>query len=798
MSLDLYERETAEAMRSARPAPVADVGMFDGFVRGTGIATMRGLAKVGRAVDILGAVGPIAQDAFTGGTEAQDKYFQEHDEVWGSAVDFWTPKPREVGAAAEIAGTLLSTLPLVIAAPSLAIGSLQLSTAEDLVKKGVDADLANVVGATQAAGLGLGIYMPIFGQTLAQRVLAGGVGFNLLQGIGMRGAGGLLLEGTPTAEEFKALDPMGLTLDVLLGAAFGGIVHLSPTQRAHGAAMWKRMEAWGKGMKQSDLDALATLRQAQHLNADSMPGKPADPVDVERHAQRVRQAIEQLARNEPVDVTDLPAPRFEADEPRMSEMARRAREFAGLAEDVRVAEELPKPPRLQIPEGANLTPEQRVVEARARRQVDSDPEGQIRAYERLSDSDGGKVINVDIARELFPDYRKARWEHSPSVHEPASALMKELYARKLAEPDPTGLNMVTFTAGGTGAGKSSATRAVPLAQTIVESSQIVYDTNMANARSAMQKIDQALAAGKQATIVYVGVDPVEAFKRALSRAMKIGRTVPLEEHAKTHRGAAQAMEQLMEQYRGNDRVQFVFLDNSVGAKGETDIVDPDQAGAWLRSFNFDNLETRLRETLDAELQAGRISEEVHRGTAHALAEGPGAPDRRGGEEEPRLPRQAGGQGREGALRAEEVAPSPLEALRARLEEQRYVALVKEGKEPRTWPKISDEELQLAAQRLGIKPEALAASRGEAEPPPPRGSRGDEAAGAKGPDPLQLGAERFVAEQPDLLLKVGEDTNGAPILKTAKQYLDDAVRQADADVENVKLYELAANCMLGAT
>src|SRR3990167_712972 len=249
MSLDLFERETAQRMTSLTPARSAETGVWDGFIRGTGLSTMQGLAKVARGVDLIGSVGPIAEDAFTGGTVAQDKYFREHDEVWGSAVEAWTPNPREVGAAAHIAGTLISTLPIVIGAPSLAVGSIQLSVAEDLVRKGVDPATANLVGATQGAGLGLGIYMPIFGQTLAQRVLAGGIGFNVAQGIGMRAAGDVLLKGTPGEGEFKTFDPTALTLDVLLGAAFGGIVHLSPAARAQGAEMWTRMEAWGKGLK---------------------------------------------------------------------------------------------------------------------------------------------------------------------------------------------------------------------------------------------------------------------------------------------------------------------------------------------------------------------------------------------------------------------------------------------------------------------------------------------------------------------------------------------------------------------
>lgn len=906
MSLDLYEQEIQERMRGARPSPVADVGVWDGFVRGTGLSTMRGLAKVARAVDILGSVGPIVQDAFTGGTEAQDKYFREHDEVWGSAVDFWTPKPREVGAAAEIAGSLISTLPLVIANPSLAVGSLQLSTAEDLVKKGVDARLANVVGATQGAGLGLGIYMPIFGRTLTERVLAGGVGFNLLQGIAMRGSAEVLLEGTQAAEDFKAFDWTNLTLDVLLGAAFGGIVHLSPAQRAQGAAMWERLSRFATGLRQTDLDALAVLRQAQHLNADSRPGRPADPVDVERHATRVRHAIEQLARNEPVDVTDLPAPRFEADQPRIQEMAARARELAELAEGVRVAEGLPKPPAIEIPEMPGLAPAHRAMEARARRQVQNDLDGQLRRYARLQDSVDGKILNTDIARELFDDYNasnEARALNSAAVHEPASAVVKALYERKLAEPDQNGLNMVTFTAGGTGAGKTSSLGAVPLASNIVEASQIVYDTNMANARSGIQKIDQALAAGKQVNILYVGANPVEAFRRMLKRAMKIGRTVPLEEHAKTHQGSALAMQQLLEHYQGNDRVQFVFLDNGVGAKGEVGIVEPRDAPAFLRSLSEDSLEPKLKEIADAELKAGRISEAVHRGTTRAFAEpesaspgaGSGRQSAQGAEGEKAGPREevdarqpaqpgekllvfrlgseaggledrnagnafalgrflarlddveapqpAGGTGvfltayevsapqgfgkydnftkgraldgapgelpgrggvgadprlvqysfpKGGAWKAKPLGKVSLEDVRAALTEvSEYKNFDDAGGE------LAAKAVRKAIESKLPKAEAPAAGRpGGTEPPPPRGSAGEKAAGAEAPDPVQLAAERFAAERPDMLLRVGEDSNGQPILKTVRDYLDDIARQADEAAEDAKLFEIAATCLLG--
>lgn len=922
MSLDLFEDENTAQLHTMRPAALPDVGVFDGFVRGAALTTMQGLAKTGRAIDLLGSVGPIIQDAFTGGTEAQDRYFAEHDEVWGSAVDYWTPKPLEVGAAGQIAGMLISTLPMVIAAPSLAVGSLQLSTAEDLVRKGVDATRANLVGASQAAGLGLGIYMPIFGRTFAERVLYGGIGFNVAQGVGMRAAGQGLLAGTPAEGEFSAFDPTGLTLDVLLGAAFGGIVHLSPAQRAQGAEMWARLEDWGKGVKPSDQAALAALRQAQHLNVDSMPGRPAEPVDVERHAQRVRQALEQLARDEAVDVTDLPAPRFEAEPGRMQEMAARARELTEAAEAVRKAEGFaPPPPRIQIPEMPGLSAEHRAIEARARERVLADIEGHIKAYDKLPDSDGGKILNTDVARELFPEYaasKATRSVYSAAVHEPASAVIKEIFSRRISQPDPNGLDMVSFTAGGTGAGKTSALAAVPLASKIVHASQLVYDTNMANFRSAAEKIDLALSHGKQANIIFVAADPVESFKRALRRAMKIGRTVPLEEHAKTHRGSAATIEQLMRHYQGDQRVQFVFLDNAAGVKGEVDLVEPANAPQLLRSLNFDKLEDRLRETLDAEFKAGRISQEVYRGTAHTFTPGPGEATGPGGRGQPEAGAGAGGQrgageaprlreevdfaqvpepgerllvyrlGNRGGLdnrngansaalglflqRLDDVdAPQPVGGPGRTISAYEVVspqgygdyttfdqgrgkggkkkadkpvvpgrrAVGKDGKggieysfpkgagwEAKPLASVSLDDVRktlseiseyktfdeaggaLAAEAVRrtlaskIESEAPAVTRGEAEPPPPRGPRGGEAAGAEGtakaPDPAQLEAERFVAEEPDLLLTVGRDHNGDPILMTAREYLDGVVKKADEAAEQVKLFDEAAACLLGVS
>ena len=354
MTIDLFPRETAEKMATLAPVQVPEASAWDGFARGTGMYTMQGFAKTGRAIDLMGSIGPIVQDAFTGGTTAQDKYFREHDEVWGRAVDYWTPAPGEVGVAGQVVGQLMSVLPQIIASPSLAVASMQLSTGEDLVRQGVDSTRAQLAGAAMGLGLGVGIWMPVLGQNLWQRVVIGGVAFNVAQGAATRGATGLMLEGTPAAEQFKAFDPTELTIDVLLGAAFGAMVHLSPAARQQGTEAWESIRSWAKTLTPSDKAALATLRQAQHMNVDSTPGRPVDVADVEKHVVRLKTAIEQLERGEPINVENLPAPRTEPVPEQDFDNAARLTEMVEEAEIVRTQEGITEP---ALPGYMRTTPE---------------------------------------------------------------------------------------------------------------------------------------------------------------------------------------------------------------------------------------------------------------------------------------------------------------------------------------------------------------------------------------------------------------------------------------------------------
>ncbi|MFT3806109.1 zeta toxin family protein [Arenimonas sp.] len=246
-----------------------------------------------------------------------------------------------------------------------------------------------------------------------------------------------------------------------------------------------------------------------------------------------------------------------------------------------------------------------------RQRLQDDPAKIAAEYAALPDSQGGRVLNTDTARELSPEYLADR-TRSADVHEAASETVKQLYAAKLAQPTPAGLDpVVLFTAGGTGAGKSTAVRQMA---SQVGQPEIVYDTNMNSLDSAVRKVEQALEAGRDVNILYVYRDPVEALTGgAIPRAQRqaetfgSGRTVPLDEHARTHSGVRPVMEALAERYRDDQRVTIHAFDNSRGAgKGAQTSLES------LPRVEENTLRERLQDALHQARDAG-LSDDLFRG-----------------------------------------------------------------------------------------------------------------------------------------------------------------------------------------
>ncbi len=233
------------------------------------------------------------------------------------------------------------------------------------------------------------------------------------------------------------------------------------------------------------------------------------------------------------------------------------------------------------------------------------------AYEAIDDtelgltSEGGRVINTDLARELSPAYRADR-SRSADVHEAASAFVKRLYAEKLREdPAPGQQRAVLFTAGGTGAGKSTGLRVLG-----DEGAAIIYDTNMNTLASSVKKIEQALDAGWRVKILYTYRDPIEALENgALPRAERVGRTVPITAHVDTHVGAREVMDAIAERYADDPRVVLQVIDNSRG-KGLAEISTLEKLPKVTREGLHERAETAVR----AAYNRGAIGRQTLRGT----------------------------------------------------------------------------------------------------------------------------------------------------------------------------------------
>jgi hypothetical protein len=262
-----------------------------------------------------------------------------------------------------------------------------------------------------------------------------------------------------------------------------------------------------------------------------------------------------------------------------------------------------------IPRAA-LSGVDRVYETRLARKIDRNIDAAIAEYADVPGSEGGKILNTDLARELSPDYRADR-TRSAAVHEPASYLVKQMYERRLAEAPKAGETAdVIFSGGGTGAGKTTGLEAAMQSVPELRRAQIIYDTNLNGLKSSVQKIEQALAANRDVQIIYTYRDPVDALVNgALPRAKRMGRTVPIEEHAKTHVGSLDTLRELQQKYAGNDRVEISVFDNNYGKHGakRTSV-------EALPRLEYNAVLGDLHAALEAQRAAGSVSQQIYAAT----------------------------------------------------------------------------------------------------------------------------------------------------------------------------------------
>lgn len=603
------------------------------------------LADLNLSDDQIAELDKTSKDYFS--TTWQYAIHQPIEQLRESAADYYRPDPQTTGfVGSHLFGVtdLLTRVGLgnLIAPGSglaLAAGTTGYERTQDLEAQGVDAQTAQASGALTGASLLASGGISSLGRTVIARAVSGSL-LNAGFGAGTRALDSSILAAggyTAQAEQQCWNDGAALAADLIIGGAF----HLLPS---------RGKEAPAKPPAET-VDAALTAKAAQGVT-DSAPGVPADPMSASAHVTALDTAQAQLMDGQPVEVDPIVrdatfAPRPE-ESPGVDPMREALAEAGVPVEQLRSADAA-------------------AAEAAFRQRLESDPDRLFSDYAALPDSEGGRVLNTDTARELSPEYLADR-TRSADIHEPASDTIKRLYAKKLAEPTPEGFDRsVMFTAGGTGAGKSTAIKAL---EGMVKPPEMIYDTNMNTLESAVKKVDQALAAGRDVQILYVYRDPVEALTGgALPRAERqarefgTGRTVPLAEHARTHAGVRSVMEALAEKYRHDPRVDIRAYDNSRGKDngGFADLAD-------IPKVDQNGLHERLQAALQQEHQAGRISDATRAGF-EAAGRNPQAvqrPSLRGGRGQPSEEHPAGRspQGLSGPRDVVQAPPPGTDAARA--------------------------------------------------------------------------------------------------------------------------------------
>lgn len=231
------------------------------------------------------------------------------------------------------------------------------------------------------------------------------------------------------------------------------------------------------------------------------------------------------------------------------------------------------------------------------RKLQQDPEQYLAEYAARF----GNLLNADDAATLFDEYNQDRARYRVAVHPAATWIRDELFRRALLVRAPEGGNRVVFTAGGNAAGKSTA-----LAFTRDSwGAQIVLDSTFSNPEHARRLVDQAIAADKRVGILYVDRPLEDAFGGMLERSGREGRLVTIGQLITSHRGAAQTMRELWREFSQDTRFQFRFVDNSAEAPRMGTIELAEQE-------DYTEVRGRLYALLDAEYQAGKITEGAYR------------------------------------------------------------------------------------------------------------------------------------------------------------------------------------------
>ena len=252
-----------------------------------------------------------------------------------------------------------------------------------------------------------------------------------------------------------------------------------------------------------------------------------------------------------------------------------------------------------------LNEEQARVQARSLELFHSHKRGLIQQYR----SRYGVLVGTDLAQEMFPDYardRESRFRFAAAVQRAAAALADAIFDEIVSQSSG---GVALFTAGGTGAGKTSSIMRDDVARPAFLTSTVIFDGNFNSVNSSKSKIDSVLARGCEVVVIFVHRHPVEAYLQGvIPRAKEQGRSVPVSGHIRMHKDSLKTCLKVGRHFADNPKVSFRVLNNT-GHEQESFRSTIDYLKAVR--YDFTVLEATIRKALQHELAEKRISEALY-------------------------------------------------------------------------------------------------------------------------------------------------------------------------------------------
>jgi hypothetical protein len=276
--------------------------------------------------------------------------------------------------------------------------------------------------------------------------------------------------------------------------------------------------------------------------------------------------------------------------------------------------------RQQFRDPDRMAVQDAVIEA-----VQADPEVFIERYGNLRQAYGGRYINSDLFKETFEPYRQSRESrnrYNVPVHNAAAVLASEQLRRVLQLAPDLGRDKVVLLTGLPGAGK---TFSVLEQDRFPADVHAVYEGQLSNPVTALDKVQAVLDAGFKPTILVVHPLPERALDNTLNRFAEQGRGASIHVLAKIMGELPSGLEAVHAWF--GDQVRLEVMDR------RDDYVNPVKLEGWqqLSILRSEGDYEYIRERLERHLEVRRdgISEAAWRQAAGLAPAGigQGQPDR---------------------------------------------------------------------------------------------------------------------------------------------------------------------------